>query len=137
MALKHTFHGHQGQINSLDMAPQTFYLASGGKDGQAMIWNLVDGKYLGKVECESPINSLKFAPKKYWLVMGTENGIRVWDLREKVNVTELRASPIDPNLKSMKKPIQCTSLAWNKSGNILFAGFSDNIIRVYKIAKSS
>ncbi len=137
MQLKHTFIGHQGQVNSLDMAPQTFYLASGGKDGQAMIWNLLDGKYLGKVECEAPINSLKFAPKKYWLVMGTENGIRVWDLREKVTVTELRASPIDPNLKSMKKPIQCTSLAWNKSGNILFAGFSDNIIRVYKIAKSS
>jgi hypothetical protein len=29
------------------MAPKTSYLASGGKDGLAIIWNLVEGKYLG------------------------------------------------------------------------------------------
>ena len=96
MSLKHTFVGHKAQINSLDMAPKTSYLASGGKDGLAIIWNLVDGKFLGQTEVESPINCVLFAPKKYWLVLGTETGIRVWDLPTKEFVVDIKAYPIDP-----------------------------------------
>jgi len=80
MSLKHTFTGHTAQINSLDMAPKTSYLASGGKDGLAMIWNLVEGKFLGQTSVGCPINCVLFAPKKYWLVLGTDQGIKVWDL---------------------------------------------------------
>jgi guanine nucleotide-binding protein subunit beta-2-like 1 protein len=133
MSLRHTFVGHKAQINSLDMAPKTSYLASGGKDGLAIIWNLIEGKYLGQTEVEAPINCLLFAPKKYWLVIGTEKGIKVWDLPTKEFVVEIKATPLDPNQEKMAKPIGCTSLAWNKSGNLLFAGFTDNYIRVYKI----
>jgi hypothetical protein len=52
-------------------------------------------------------------------------------------IVELVATPLDPNHvkkdSKMKADIGCTSLAWNKSGNLLFAGFTDNYIRVYKI----
>jgi len=133
MNLKHTFTGHTAQINSLDMAPKTSYLASGGKDGQAMIWNLVEGKFLGHTDVGSSINCVLFAPKKYWLVLGTDKGIKVWDLPSKEFIVDLTATPLDPNQEKSKKPIACTSLAWNKSGNLLFAGFSDSYIRVYKI----
>jgi guanine nucleotide-binding protein subunit beta-2-like 1 protein len=133
MSLKHTFVGHKAQINSLDMAPKTSYLASGGKDGLAIIWNLVEGKYLGQAEVDTAINCVLFAPKKYWLVLGTDTGIKVWDLPTKEFVVDLKASPIEPRNEKQKKPIGCTSLAWNKSGNLLFAGFTDNYIRVYKI----
>lgn len=120
------------------MAPKTSYLASGGKDGLAIIWNLVDGKFLGQTEADSPINCVLFAPKKYWLVLGTETGIRVWDLPSKEFVVDIKATPIEPvQGKSKGKPIGCTSLAWNKSGNLLFAGFTDNYIRVYKIVSAS
>ena len=115
------------------MAPKTSYLASGGKDGQAMIWNLVEGKFLGQTDVGCVINAVLFAPKKYWLVLGTEKGIKVWDLPSKSFIVDLEASPLDPNQEKMKRPIACTSLAWNKSGNLLFAGFSDSYIRVYKI----
>lgn len=132
--LKHTFTGHKAQINSLDMAPNTSYLASGGKDGLAMIWNLVEGKFLGSTDVDSSINCVLFAPKKYWLVIGTDKGIKVWDLPTKEYIVEITATPLDPNqVDKMKKPIACTSLAWNRSGNLLFAGFSDSYIRVYKI----
>jgi len=76
------------------MAPSTPYLASGGRDSQVMIWNLVEGKNLGKIDCEAPVNAVKFAPKKYWLVMGTETGIRVWDLRNKATVADITATPL-------------------------------------------
>jgi guanine nucleotide-binding protein subunit beta-2-like 1 protein len=133
MTLKHTFVGHKAQINSLDMAPKTSYLASGGKDGLAIIWNLVEGKFLGQTEVDGAINCVLFAPKKYWLVLGTETGIKVWDLPSKEFVVDIKATPIDPQHEKSKAPIACTSLAWNKSGTLLFAGFTDNYVRVYKI----
>lgn len=134
MSLKHTFVGHKSQINSLAMAPKTSYLASGGKDGLALIWNLVDGKFLGQTEAESPINVVLFAPKKYWLVLGTETGIKVWDLPAKEFVADIKATAIDASANDKApKTIGCTSLAWNSNGNLLFAGFTDGYIRVYKI----
>lgn len=133
MSLKHTFVGHKAQINSLAMAPKTSYLASGGKDGLALIWNLVDGKFLGQTEAESPINVVLFAPKKYWLVLGTETGIKVWDLPAKEFVADIKASPIEKSAEKANQVIGCTSLAWNRNGNLLFAGFTDGHIRVYKI----
>lgn len=133
MTLKHTFVGHKSQINSLDMAPNASYLASGGKDGLAMIWNLVEGKFLGQKEVDCAINCVLFAPKNYWLVLGTDQGIKVWDLPSKEFIVDFKAVPIDANREKQTASIACTSLAWNKSGNLLFAGFSDNYIRVYKI----
>jgi len=133
MSLKHTFVGHKAQINSLDMAPKTSYLASGGKDGLAIIWNLVEGKFLGQTEVDCPINCVLFAPKKYWLVLGTEKGIKVWDLPSKEFIVDIKAEPMVTSTDKQKKPIGCTSLAWNKSGNLLFAGFTDSFIRVYTI----
>lgn len=35
------------------------------------------------------------------------------------------------------KYVSCTSLAWNKSDDKLYAGFSDNYIRVYQIEEMS
>jgi len=66
-------------------------------------------------------------------VLGTEKGIKVWDLPSKEFIVDIKAEPLDPYQEKMKKPIGCTSLAWNKSGNLLFAGFTDHYIRVYKI----
>lgn len=133
MTLKHTFVGHKSQINSLDIAPKTSYLASGGKDGLAILWNLVEGKFIEQTEVDSPINCVLFAPKRYWLVIGTQTGIKVWDLPTRKFVVDLKATPIDPINEKQKTPIGCTSIVWNKSGNLLFAGFTDNYIRVYKI----
>lgn len=82
---------------------------------------------------DAPINIVLFAPKKYWLVIGTDKGIKVWDLPTKEFIVDIEATPLDANHEKMKKPIGCTSLAWNKSGTLLFAGFTDNYIRVYKI----
>ena len=136
MTLKYTFVGHKAQINSLAMPPKTSYLASAGKDGLVIIWNLVDGKFLVQTEVDCPVNVVLFAPQRYWVVLGTEQGIKVWDLYSKEFIADIKATPLDPNQEKSTSPIACTSLAWNKSGNLLFAGFTDNYIRVYKIVVS-
>jgi guanine nucleotide-binding protein subunit beta-2-like 1 protein len=79
------------------MAPKTSYLASGGKDGQAMIWNLVEGKFLSSCDAETPVNVVLFAPKKYWLILGTDKGIKVWDLPSKEFIDTITVTPLDPN----------------------------------------
>ena len=136
MTLKHTFVGHTAQINSLSMVPKTSFLASGGKDGLVIIWDLVQGKFLAKQEVDCPVNCVLFAPKKYWLIVGTEQGIKILDLPSKEFIADIKVTPIDADEKR-EAPIGCTSLAWNKSGNILFAGFTDNYIRVYKIVANA
>jgi guanine nucleotide-binding protein subunit beta-2-like 1 protein len=137
MTLKHTFVGHKSQINSLDIAPKANFLASGGKDGLAFIWNLVDGKLLEEFEVNCPINCVLFAPKKYWLIIGTEQGIKVWDLQSKAFIVDIKATPVVPDPSKVTAPIGCTSMAWNKNGTTLYAGFTDNYVRVYKISSSA
>jgi guanine nucleotide-binding protein subunit beta-2-like 1 protein len=137
MTLKHTFVGHTAQVNSLSMVPKTNFLASGGKDGNVIIWDLVNGKFLAKQEVDCAVNVVLFAPKKYWLIVGTENGIKILDLPSKEFIADIKATPLDASREKSTAPIGCTSLAWNKNGNVLFAGFTDNYIRVYKIVVSA
>jgi len=66
-------------------------------------------------------------------VLGTEKGIKVWDLPSKEFIVDIKAETMSTGIDKQKRPIGCTSLAWNKSGNLLFAGFTDSLIRVYTI----
>jgi len=135
MTLLHTFTGHKAQINSIDMVQNSSYLASGSRGGFIMVWDLVHGKFLTSKECDSPVNVVLFSQKLYWLIIGTEEGIRVLDLPSRTFLQEIKEVSMNTNevqFKS-KKHLGCTSLAWNKAGNYLYSGWTDNNIRVYKL----
>ena len=135
MTLNHTFVGHKAQINTLDMVHGSSYLASGSRDGQVMVWDLVQGKFLTASDCESPVNCVLFSQKLYWLVIGTQEGIKVLDLPSQKYLQDIKEVSINANDVSFKskKNLGCTSLAWNKAGTHLYSGWTDNNIRVYKI----
>jgi len=143
----HTFVGHKAQINTLDLAPNTNFIASGGRDGKVNIWNLVEGRHLEEVDAESPVNVVLFASKVYWLVIGTEKGIRVYDLPHKKFIDQYEAPPRDSSVMVDGKaksgiakdpsPIGCTSLVWSKNQQHLYAGFTDGIIRVLAIVNNN
>jgi len=137
MTLRHTFVGHSNIINSIAVPPRGFYLASGGADGKAMLWNVQKGQHMKTYDGNPPINTVVFATTDYWLTLGTDKGIRVWDLPQNYLVADIKATPIgeEENTKKGKKTPACLSLAWSKTGTHLFAGFSDNIIRVYEVVK--
>jgi len=80
MQLMHTFVGHKAQINALDMAPGSSYLASGSRDGKVIVWDVVKGKCLTFLDCDSPVHAVLFHRKYYWIVVGCESGIKVIDL---------------------------------------------------------
>lgn len=153
MMLKNTFNGHTNAVLSLDFAQRSHYLASGGKDGNIMLWNVNEGSFMKHKEHNAPINQVLFSPTKYWIVAATDNGILVWNLpKDKIIVrltvqndeeedikleVEEEAEEIEEKKKKLKlkNDVACTSIAWNRDGNLLFAGFADNLIRVYEVTK--
>jgi len=128
--------GHTGYVNSVTVSPDGSLCASGGKDGTAMLWDLTEGRHLSSLDAGDIIHALVFSPIRYWLCAATASTIKIWDLESKVCVDELKPDlpPLGPKNKSM--PIHCISLAWSAAGDTLFAGYTDNIIRVWSVASN-
>uniref|UniRef100_A0A8C5G9H5 Small ribosomal subunit protein RACK1 n=1 Tax=Gouania willdenowi TaxID=441366 RepID=A0A8C5G9H5_GOUWI len=129
--LKTNHIGHTGYLNNVTVSPDGSLCASGGKDGQAMLWDLNEGKHLYTLDSGDTINALCFSPNRYWLCAATGPSIKIWDLEGKIIVDELRQEVISTNSKA--EPPQCTSLAWSADGQTLFAGYTDNLIRVWQV----
>lgn len=130
--LRNNLVGHTGYLNTVTVSPDGSLCASGGKDGVAMLWDLTEGKRLYSLDAGAMINCLVFSPNRYWLVAATVSSIKIWDLESKELVDELR---VESTTGSAKGPY-ATSLAWSADGSDLFAGFTDNIIRVYHISSA-
>jgi len=126
--------GHTGYVNSVTVSPDGSLCASGGKDGTAMLWDLNEGRHLSSLDAGDIIHALVFSPIRYWLCAATASTIKIWDLESKVCVDELKPDFPTPAPKNKAVPIQCISLAWSANGSTLFAGYTDNVIRVWSIS---
>jgi len=129
--------GHTGYVNTVTVSPDGSLCASGGKDGTAMLWDLTEGKHLESLDAGGIIHALTFSPNRYWLCAATENGIRIWDLEIKSIVVELTKNlpdffPSSTTNVARLNPA-CISLAWSGDGSTLFAGYTDNLIRVFSL----
>ena len=58
-------------------------------------------------------------------------GVCMQDLESKSLVDELKVDRLSTN-----GPVECMSLAWSSDGGTLFAGYTDNLIRVYDVEQS-
>lgn len=125
--LKTNHYGHNGFLNCVTVSPDGSLCASGGKDGQAMLWDLNDSKHLYTLGGGETINALVFSPNRYWLCAATGPTVKIWDLESKSIVDEIK--PEVPGGSN----VECMSLAWSSDGQTLFAGYTDNLIRVYDV----
>jgi len=123
--------GHGGYVNTVTVSPDGSLCASGGKDGLTMLWDLNERKHLYSLEAGDTINALVFSPNRYWLCAAAGPTIRIWDLESKNIVEDLKPDVALPSPKA--QPPQVLSLAWSADGKSLFAGYSDNIIRVFEV----
>jgi len=128
--LKVTLSDHEGYLNTVTVSPDGSLCASGGKDGTAMLWDLSEGKKLKSLDANDTIHSLVFSPNRYWLVAATTSCIKIWDLASKHMVDELK---IEKALGKNAQLPYCTSLAWSSDGSYLYAGYTDNVIRIYHV----
>lgn len=123
--------GHTGYINTVTVSPDGSLCASGGKDGTARLWDLVKGQALYYLDAGDIIHSLVFSPTRYWLCAATQTSIKVWDLESKNLVADLNKNYPEFNAKTANPaPI---SLAWSSDGVTLYAGYTDNMIRVWEV----
>jgi len=135
--LKTNHIGHGGYINTVTVSPDGSLCASGGKDGNAMLWDLNEGKHLYTLNGNDVINALAFSPNRYWLCAAVGPVVKIWDLEDKAVVDELKMDSVTANVKNAKSAPQCTSLSWSTDGQTLFAGYTDNIIRVWRVSIAS
>jgi len=129
--LKADLFGHTGYVNTVTVSPDGSLCASGGKDGVAMLWDLNEGRHLSSLDAGDIIHALVFSPNRYWLCAATASSVKIWDLESKVCVDELKADFGRIGKKAL--PVQCISLAWSADGSTLFAGYTDNLIRVWVV----
>ena len=134
-SLRTNLRGHNGYINSVTISPDGSLCASGGKDGTAMLWDLNEGKHLSSLEAGDVIHALCFSPIRYWLCAATASTIKIWDLESKVCVDEFKPEFLPRGKKAL--PVQCISLSWSADGQTLFAGYTDNLIRVWHVVASN
>eukprot|EP00040_Diaphanoeca_grandis_P002000 m.20270 g.20270 ORF g.20270 m.20270 type:complete len:309 (+) comp12846_c0_seq1:42-968(+) len=126
--LQYNHCGHAGYCNTVTVSPDGSLCASGGKDGKAMLWDLIEGKHLYTLEGGDIIEALTFSPNRYWLCAAAGNTIKIWDLESKNLVDELRAEVSKGSTPNV------LSLAWSHDGQTLFAGYTDNFIRMWAVS---
>lgn len=119
-------------------------MATGGRDKYIYVWDVLDlSKESVKLEANCEIYCLAFHPKLFWIIAGGENGIKIYDLTPDENNTSNVVKPIaviepqlkkddDKTKKSAKLP-SCISISCSPLGNRIYAGFTDNLIRVYSV----
>merc|ERR1712113_203445 len=135
--LKHNLVGHKSYVNAVTVSPDGSLCASGGKDGLAMLWDLNEGKQLSSLDANGEIHALCFSPNRYWLCGAVGDSIKIWDLETKgeVGTLQTRNQKNTEEKKGKKKglPTICTCMAWSHDGKTLFAGYTDNLIRVWSL----
>jgi guanine nucleotide-binding protein subunit beta-2-like 1 protein len=129
--LKTNHYGHSGYINAVSVSPDGSLAASGGKDGITMLWDLNEGKHLYSLEAGDIVNALVFSPNRYWLCAATASCVKIFDLESKSIVDELK--PAYTEVREDARQPECVSIAWSADGQTLFAGFTDNVIRVWTV----
>ncbi|CAK5089472.1 unnamed protein product [Meloidogyne enterolobii] len=100
-----------------------------------MLWDLNEGKHLYTLGGNDVINALAFSPNRYWLCAAVGPVVKIWDLEDKTVVDELKLDIATATTgKKQPSPPQCTSLAWSLDGQTLFVGYTDNLIRVWRVS---
>merc|ERR1712017_54748 len=133
---KHTIENdgaHNDWVSCVRFSPNTNnpLVVSGG-------WDLSEGKWLYSLpEIGNTINALTFSPEEFWLCAATDSSIMIWDLQDKTLVTELNKNHPEfyAGQAVNEKPPDpaCISLAWSADGHTLYAGYTDNVIRVWHV----
>merc|ERR1711990_1335422 len=154
MTCKGTLKGHNGWITQIATTPVfPDMLLSASRDKTIIMWQLTrdesqygipkrrlnghshfvseEAKPLHTLDSGDEINALSFSPNRYWLCAAAGAIIKIWDLEQKVIVEELK-----PEVMGHKEgsPPVCTSLCWSSDGQTLFAGYTDNLIRVWSLS---
>merc|ERR1711872_382967 len=110
-------------------------IVSAGWDKMVKVWNLANCKLkTNHMGHQAYLNTVTVSPDGS-LCAATGPAIQIWDLEQKTIVDEVR--PEIPSGSARAEPPQCISLCWSHDGQSLFAGYTDNLIRVWQVSHAT
>merc|ERR1712107_412921 len=118
--------GHQDWVSCVRFSPNNHnpIIVSAGWDKYVKVWNLTNCKLkTNHIGHTGYLNTVTMSPDGSLCASGGKDA--------KNMVEELR--PEVPGIARADPP-QCLSLAWSADGQTLFAGYSDNLIRVWQVS---
>ncbi|KHN44614.1 Guanine nucleotide-binding protein subunit beta-like protein [Glycine soja] len=137
-----TLSGHEGYVNVVAVSPDASLVASGGKDGVVLLWDMAGGVKIYEFEVGSVVHGLWFSPNRYWMCIATDESVRVWDLESNSIIKDLNVNGNNDHynyinggteITANNKDIYCTSMNWDADGNTLFCGYTDGLIRIWEV----
>merc|ERR1711973_733845 len=129
---------HSEWVSNVRFSPNTQnpIIVSCGWDKMVKVWNLTNCKlktnHFGHT---GYVNTTTISPDGSLCASGGKDGrAMLWDLESKSVVDELKPEVISMSAKA--KAPECISLAWSADGQTLFAGYTDNLIRVWQVTRT-
>jgi WD40 repeat protein len=120
--------GHKGLVRAVLFSQDGKHIITGGKDSTIIIWNVQTSNATAEksIKTKSPIKSLVYLNNEEELAVAQEDG--------KILIRNIKTG----EEKILFKPIAAkpTCLAFNKSNNTLFAGFSDGTVKFFDLKSS-
>ena len=98
------------------------------------MWDLNSKLTMYTLNANAEVHALAFSPSRYWLAAATATGIKIFNLQERTLLDELKP---EFAIGAKAKDPEAISLAWSADGQNLFAGYTDNVIRVWQVMTSS
>merc|ERR1739838_784818 len=123
--------GHTEWVSCVRFSPlaQNPVIVSSGWDKLVKVWNLSNCKLKRDYHGHSGyLNTVTVSPDGSLCASGGRDGTaKLWDLG---------SEEVKPEVMGHKEgsPPVCTSLCWSSDGQTLFAGYTDNLIRVWSLS---
>ena len=116
--------GHPSGVLSLTFDSKGETLASGGSDGQAVMWRLRNGEQVnnrGFAASKGPIHSVDFSPDNQWIAFDADNNILIFKQKTLQQLV----------LKGHTR--QIVQLQYSLDGKTLFSASEDNTVRTWQV----
>lgn len=108
----HVLKGHSNYVTSVAFSSVGTYLVSGSNDRTVRFWNVLTGMAVRDPQSGHPfwVNSLAFSPKGYEFSPGSNEDMRVWDIRAQTSLEKFKAGETNSGLNEDE-----LSSRWNAS----------------------
>ncbi|KAA8913159.1 WD40-repeat-containing domain protein [Sphaerosporella brunnea] len=124
--IRHTFHGHEQDIYSLDFARNGRHIASGSGDRTVRVWDIESGQNVLTLSIEDGVTTVAISPDGKLVAAGSlDKSVRVWDAHTGYLIERLEGP--DGHRDSVY------SVAFSPNGRDLVSGSLDKTIKMWEL----
>jgi WD40 repeat protein len=133
---------HDGAVQAIAFSADGRYLATGGSDGRASVWNIESGEEELRVEHEQAITDLSLHPQGLFLATAGRDGKAIlWDVssrqeiyRHETGTIEIEYSTLrDPKMRRRQEQAEVTAVVFSHTGDHLAIAGADGVLKVIDV----